>query len=1214
MCDICQESFEDEFLYDIHNQIYHSIDTNSVEVDLEDKSWNNILKPLEHAMQKGRPSVIQYAPPQPKPLTVELLAQALPRSIVRHFKIKNTDYELYQFILQAKHLITETLKTELKRLNFVKFGLLMETTFTNMQNEVSLRGFLTKNKSIMLTSDIDAIVEDCLQDIVLKVHEHQRRGSGWSLLSIDGLEVRVHKHGYGDRGSSYIPLPRKLSNTKACINVKNTDNECFKYAMLVKFIKDKNNVNLPGRCYREMSTKYNFKGITYPVSLDDIKKFERQNPHTSINVFTLDGNDNVYPLQITSQERHDHTDLLLIKDGEISHYVYIKNFNTLISKQLSRSRWGITACKRCFCHVKKSFDRGGREWLKTHLNLCNEKDAVKINLPHPSKAFVKFNKTIQQYRIPIVIYADFESTLIPMESDNNESFKRLPYQQHEPNSYCLLLKSTLNEEHLQRYGLSSQPQLYRGNNAAKTFIDVLYDIATKVECLYSNIVPMKSLSEQEVQNHTSAVKCYLCENQFEADNIKVRDHCHLTGHYRGPACNRCNINYKLPRFIPVVFHNLSGYDSHYILPELGRDKGAIDVLATSTEKFISFSKKVGKIKLRFLDSFRFMSSSLTKLTENLNQQDLIETKKIVPDDKLKLVIKKGVFPYDYIDHPRRFEETTLPPAECFYSKLNDISIEPEDYEHACNVWNELDMKTLGEYSDFYVKLDVTLLCDIMEEFRNTCMTAYGLDPLHSYTSPGLAWQAMLKETNQTLQLLTDIDMLLMVESGIRGGLTQSVTRHVKANNKHLSNYNSNQESIYLGYFDANNLYGWAMSKPLAFGDFKWIDPKEIGDIMNIDKHGDVGYILECDFEYPDTCHDHHYDLPLLARAEIPPSGQQPKLMMTLNDKQQYVAHYWVVQQAIELGLRLKKVHRVLQFSQSCWLRPYIDSNTARRAKATSAFQKDFFKLMNNSIFGKTLENKRKHKNVKLVSDPAKLEKLVQQPNFKTSIIINENLVAVSMKKTVIKMDRPLYIGMSILDISKTLMYDFHYNKMVAFYGRENIGISYMDTDAFLYFIKTLDMYEDLRTFPHKNDFDFSDYPKNHPNYDYDRNKKVLGKFKDELNGVPLEENVALMSKLYAIKIHKDAVDQEECVIKKAKGIKTLYLKKQLKFENYKQCLFEDKEYIATFNTIRSFNHKLFSITEVKKALSSNDNKRVILPDKIHTLPYGHYALRKIDEI
>lgn len=325
----------------------------------------------------------------------------------------------------------------------------------------------------------------------------------------------------------------------------------------------------------------------------------------------------------------------------------------------------ITVCKRCFCHVLKQSDRGGNHWLIDHQRLCNDKDPVKIQLPSKNKSTVKCNKPIQQYRIPIVIYADFESSLLPIDITDADPSKRTNYQLNKPNSYCILLKSTLNETHLQDYGLTSQPQVYRGENVAAKFLDNLYDVAYKVERLYVNIVPMINLREDELQLHTSSTRCYLCNCLFTVENGKVRDHDHLTGVYRGPACNSCNLNFKLPRFIPVILHNLSGYDAHFINPELERDNGSIDVLATSMEKFIRFSKKVGKIKLRFLDSFRFMPSSLMKLTENLRIEDLVETRKIVSADKIDLVLKKGVFPYDYIDDLKRFEETSLPPAECF---------------------------------------------------------------------------------------------------------------------------------------------------------------------------------------------------------------------------------------------------------------------------------------------------------------------------------------------------------------------------------------------------------------------------------------------------------------------------------------------------------------------------------------------------------------------
>jgi len=1092
-----------------------------------------------------------------------------------------------------------------------------------------------------------------MQELILKMTEHEARGSGFTLKKANYIVLRVHKHGYGYRGSSYIPLPAKIANTKSCINVQNEGNECFKYSMLVKYLLNEEHIQRPNQRYKDIEYKYNFKGLTYPVDVKDIRVFERNNPGCSVNVFGLDERHNVHPLKVVETPKNDHTDLLLVNNDDISHYVYIKDFNKLIHKQLTKNRSAVYACKRCFAFTHNKLQ--SEKWLTEHKLLCDKQKPTQIRLPKPSRSKIVFKNYSHQFKIPITLYCDFECALLKYDPKTNQTYnlparrpdkrkkgqskdllsvlqqrkrnkknkqsrnnvrqntcQQTKYQHHVAYSFCIILKSDLSENHLKSFGLPTDPIVYRGENAAAKFMDILYDIAGNVERLYGFKLPMSPLTTTEEASYIAATECYICTGNFTEENYKVRDHCHLTSKFRGAACNRCNINFQIPQFIPVVIHNLTGYDAHIIVPELGRDNGRINVIATSSEKYISFSKKVGKkITLRFLDSYRFVPESLAKLTKNLQDKDLIETSKLVPHNKLHLVKQKGVFPYEYIDSFEKFQETELPPPEAFYNKLNNEDVDPEDYNHACNVWNELQIKTLGEYSDFYVTLDVAQLADIMEQFRSTCMTAYGLDPLHSYTTPGLSYQSMLKQTKCTLELITDVDMALMIEEGVRGGLTQSVTRYVRANNKYLQNYDNTKESVYLAYVDANNLYGWAMTKPLPYGNFKWVDPSTIpiSSIPTIPQEGEVGYILECDFEYPAHIHDHHYDLPMLPRTQIPPGGKYPKLLLTLENKERYIAHFWTVQQALQLGLKVVKVHRILQFGQSLWLKPYIESNTNRRAKAESDFEKDFFKLMNNSIFGKTLEDKRKHLNLQLVTDAKKLEKMVRKPTFNTSFIITEDLVAVTMNKTVVTLDRPLYIGMSILDISKTLMYDFHYNKMVNFYGRTNIKAVYLDTDSYVYAIHTQDLYADLKTFCYRDEFDFSDYPPDHPTYDFGKNKKVLGKFKDEAKSVPIQEIVALKAKMYAIKFdHGQSSPNDAMIIKKAKGIKNHFLKKNIIFDQYKECLFQNKTFNATFNTIRSFNHKLFTVTETKKALSSYDDKRKIADDGINSLPYGHYSL------
>ncbi|GFU20139.1 uncharacterized protein TNCV_2557311 [Trichonephila clavipes] len=216
-----------------------------------------------------------------------------------------------------------------------------------------------------------------------------------------------------------------------------------------------------------------------------------------------------------------------------------------------------------------------------------------------------------------------------------------------------------------------------------------------------------------------------------------------------------------------------------------------------------------------------MNSSLDSLAKNV--KEFRETAKYFPKDKLDLVTRKGVYPYDYMDSWEKYEETRLPNKKEFYSKLNEVDISDEDYEHAKTVWKAFDIKNLGEYSNLYVKTDVLILADVMEHFRDVCMDTYNSDPAWYFSAPGLSWDAMLKTTKVRLELLDDYDMILMLEKGTRGGISQCCNRYGKANNKYMNDYNESKESNYLMYLDANNLYGWAMSQCLPYGGFRWGD-------------------------------------------------------------------------------------------------------------------------------------------------------------------------------------------------------------------------------------------------------------------------------------------------------------------------------------------------------------------------------------------------------
>ena len=283
------------------------------------------------------------------------------------------------------------------------------------------------------------------------------------------------------------------------------------------------------------------------------------------------------------------------------------------------------------------------------------------------------------------------------------------------------------------------------------------------------------------------------------------------------------------------------------------------VIAKKKEDYISFSvsvevnkyidkngeEKSKEIDLRFIDSLKFMSSSLDSLINNLARgnneffgfEDYNES-------QYKLFIRKRIYPYEYMDDFDKFKETTLPSKKAFYSKLNMSGVSNQDYEHARRVWSKFGIKDLGKYHDLYLCMDAILLANVFEDFRKVCLDKCGLDPSHFYTAPGLAWKACLKKTKIRLQLLLDPDMLLMFERGIRGGITQSVHRWAKANNPYMgSEYAPREPTLYVQYPDANNLYGWAMSQPLPTGGFRWVDvkPDEISKLVN---SSEKGYLLE----------------------------------------------------------------------------------------------------------------------------------------------------------------------------------------------------------------------------------------------------------------------------------------------------------------------------------------------------------------------------------
>ena len=620
-------------------------------------------------------------------------------------------------------------------------------------------------------------------------------------------------------------------------------------------------------------------------------------------------------------------------------------------------------------------------------------------------------------------------------------------------------------------------------------------------------------------------------------------------------------------------------------------KSFLDYIKTKNEKLIlkcfnceQYKKKFNKELIkRFASTYEFCNKDLNKFI---------------------LLLRKGVYPYEYMDNWERFNGTSLPNKESFYSKLNVENIEDIDYSHGNNVFKIFKLNNLGEYHDLYVQSDTLLLADIFENFRKKCLGVYELDPAHFLSLPGLSWQACLKKTNVELELLTDYDMLLMVEEGIRGGICHSIHRYAKANNKYIKDYNKNIESSYIQCLDAINLYGWAMSQKLPKNNFKRVEDTSIINeefIKNYNENSYKGYILEVDVKYPKELHDLHSDLPFLPKKiKI---DKCKKLVCDLRNKKKYVVHIKSLKQALNHGLKLKRVHRIIEFSQKAWLKPYIDMNTELRKLAKDDFEKDLFKLMNNAVFGKTMENIRKYRDIKLVTTNKKRNKLVSEPHYHTINYISEDLSITEMNKTKIKMNKPIYLGLSILDISKILMYELWYHYMKPKYGNR-VKLCYMDMDIFIINIKRNDFYKDIPNDVEKR-FDTSNYEADRP-LPIGKNEKVIGLMKDELGGKIITEFVTLRPKTYSYSTDDGKED------KKAKGTKKCVIKRMIKFDGYKNCLL--KVLLKSQQRFISKKHDVYTEDINKIPLRNDDDKRIASSDKITSYPYGYKGKKHINYI
>ena len=686
---------------------------------------------MSRVLREVAEHVRENYPPQ-QPFEVRESASAL-RNFARMYTINGREgTDVRSFFLNVRGSITGILRNN--RRTKVKLVLIcnMEKLSTLGEIIIAPSNFSSEIELNLNGTDEDDLFVRMTERAIENMASHQQaEGSGWRLHSIIRLELHVVNYN-PLRGEAWVALSKELVNKNAIINPQNKDDKCFLWCVLRALNPTKDHPERIDKKLKEKENTLNMEGIEYPVSLKDIDKFEKQNPSIFIMVFGYEDK-NVYVLRNSENMNREHNViLLLIKEEGVNHYCLVKNLSRLLSSQVSKHHGKKYFCMRCLnpFNDQKALDK--------HEEYCSNHEAVKIIMPKKG-TMLRFENYHRGERVPFVIYADFESCIKSIDTcdPNPENSYTKQYQKHEPISFYYYIKSFDSE-----VSLPIKERSYTGKNAEQVFLKYLEEDIRAI----ANI-EKKEIIFGEKERYNEETSCWICKKEFGENEEKVKDHCHYTGRYRGAVHNECNLKYRKPDFTPVIFHNLSGYDSHLFIKNLGFSEGNIDCIPNNEEKYISFSKKIKvgtywKIALyadgdifyeqkpkyhtiRFIDSFKFMATSLEKLVNNLPEDDCINLGSYYSGNKFNLLARKGVYPYEYMDSLEKLKETALPPKEAFYSRLNDGGISDEDYAHAQNVWKTFKMKSFKDYHELYNKVDILLLADVFENFRNICLTNYG---------------------------------------------------------------------------------------------------------------------------------------------------------------------------------------------------------------------------------------------------------------------------------------------------------------------------------------------------------------------------------------------------------------------------------------------------------------------------------------------------------
>jgi len=1136
-------------------------------------------------------------------------------------------------------------------------------------------------------------------------------------------------------GRSYFKLWEWLNRKRCLMNIKNKDNSCFKYAMELALEVKQTGIqprNYERSIRYKERNNFEYDDITFPVVLKDLRKFENLNRERhNLALYAYTANKEPYStsiIYVSTNTNPDAWEVYLLhvesEDKRNQHWVFVYNYHRLLANTIRQSGHTRKFCGRC------GWDFFTIEACEEHKKRCQENDIQRqVSIPRMPAAYQKWRYFAQFYKQipkPFLTVADFEAFNYPIPYNENSTTQQRT--KHIPASFRFFTFCRTNPEFNRTvsYTYDLPGPFLDEDLVARKFIQEMDKEAARCKLIFDSEFnhPLEyDEANLPFPHHDETTMCGICKLNLHTGYIphwkylngKRRSEFESLGAcfsrkrqmflkplpewlanklleenrepvlYHDASCEINNVlgwahractkgrpgyeDYKYKH--TVMFHNLQGYDEHFIIKALHPHDypkaGMFSGIPQSSDRFMTFQYN----GISYIDTNKLIPGSLDGHVQGLlksgmqhfkytSQSDIL---RLLSADQHALAIQKGEFPYEWFDHPNKLAYPGLPPRELWRNTLRDEDLTDADWAKVNRVWTEFHCQTFKDYHDLYLAMDVYLLADICEAFRTSCLQADGLEPFHYITLPSYSFDCCFLSSTQrkqhfqrddfdrqlfSIELFTEeqFDMYEFFREAVRGGISMCPGRYAEANTPFIpETYDPLLPPCTIHYYDASALYGASMRGYLPTGKFEWIPLDEeleirfMDYIANISPEDPIGYYYEVDGYFPvceaptihaSTCcclHDYLSDYPpaphqeYVTEEQISPlqvkineqlgnkhDDKTKRLMCTLGPRKNYRVYGLLLKLYCELGFNITKIHRILKFEQSPWLREYVEGNATARAKATNKLAKDNEKLKTNGCYGKMIQDNYKFQKCEVIPFFDENNKQTYPVGLANFRYINEQFVIGDFYNGNVRLDSPVAVGAVILDHSKYIMYEFYYKALKPEFGKD-MSLLFTDTDslciAFKHINPTLRM-QQKGILPKW--MDCSSWPKDNTyygnNFHSDTNKDIIGKMKDEMVGKYIKEVIALRSKMYSIEYMENGVSNEYM---KAKGVNKT-TQKRITHKQYKDTLEHLDGFVVQKEpmwTIRSDGQNRIHLhRQLKSLLSPCDSKRYLI-DNYYTLPYGH---------